>query len=143
MSPIKRERENSGRVTLEAGCTYAIVCSTELAGSSGEFFLSLYFDQQLRDVEVKRAFHPADKNAKKESLLPFYNPEESEKLSLITPLWKIQLVKESLKFIITDEDAGVANSDDGDSPARPRGYDMSSSPGVTNFNMDSGTEGSP
>jgi hypothetical protein len=52
-------------------------------------------------------------------------------------------VKESLKYMITDEDAGVANSDGG-SPARPgRGYDMSSSPGVTNFNLDSETEGSP
>jgi len=111
MSPIKRERENSGRVSLEAGCTYAIVCSTEIAGATGQFFLSLYFNQALRDVEVKRAFHPADKNAKKESLLPYFIPEESEKSATTTPLWKIQLVKESLKYMITDEDAGAANSD--------------------------------
>jgi len=66
MSPIKRERENSGRVFLEAGCSYVIVCSTEIAGNMGEFFLSLYFDQALRDVEVRRVFHPSDKNIKKE-----------------------------------------------------------------------------
>ena len=104
MSPIKRERENSGRLELEAGCTYAIVCSTELPGMTGEFFLSLYFNQAFRDVEVKRAFHPSDKNAKKESVLPIFIPEGSEKMNLITPVWKIQLVKESLKYMMTDED---------------------------------------
>lgn len=74
---------------LEAGCTYAIVCSTELAGKTGEFFLSVYFNQALRDVELKRAFHPNDKNARKESMLPVFIPEESEKMNLITPVWKI------------------------------------------------------
>jgi hypothetical protein len=44
MTPVKRERENSGRLTLEAGCSYVVVCSTELAGSTGEFFLSVYFN---------------------------------------------------------------------------------------------------
>ena len=112
MSPIKRERENSGRVILEAGSTYAIVCSTELAGKTGEFFLSVYFNQALRDVELKRAFHPNDKNARKESMLPVFIPEESEKMNLITPVWKIQLVKESLKYMMTDEDTGMpANSE--------------------------------
>ena len=121
MSPIKRERENSGRVFLEAGCSYAIVCSTEIAGNMGEFFLSLYFDLALRDVEVRRVFHPADKNIKKESRLPEFIPEEAEKASQTCPLWKIRLVKESLKFMITDEDAGGANSDAGNdlSPYRP------------------------
>lgn len=111
MSPIKRERENSGRVNLEAGCSYAVVCSTELPGKTGEFFLSFYFNQALRDVELKRSFHPNDRNAGRESVLPVFIPEESEKMSLITPVWKIQLVKESLKYMMTDEDAGVANSD--------------------------------
>jgi hypothetical protein len=44
MTPVKRERENSGRLTLEAGSSYVVVCSTELAGSTGEFFLSVYFN---------------------------------------------------------------------------------------------------
>jgi hypothetical protein len=44
MSPIKRERENSGRFELEAGCTYVVVPSTEIAGKTGEFFLSFYFN---------------------------------------------------------------------------------------------------
>ena len=143
MSPIKRERENSGRVILEAGCTYAIVCSTELAGKTGEFFLSVYFNQALRDVELKRAFHPNDKNARKESMLPVFIPEESEKMNLITPVWKIQLVKESLKYMMTDEDTGMpANSDFDTSSPMPRGREFQS-PGVTNFNMDSETSPSP
>merc|ERR1719454_786466 len=104
MSPIKRERENTGRVLLEAGSSYVVVCSTELPGKTGEFFLNFYFNQALRDVELKRVFHPTDKNAKRESVLPKYIPEESEKLDLITPVWKIQLVKESLKYMMTDED---------------------------------------
>ena len=39
--------------------------------------------------------------------MPFFIPEESEKLVSQTPLWKMQLVKESLKFMMTDEDEGV------------------------------------
>jgi hypothetical protein len=95
----------------------------------------------MRDVELKRVFHPNDKNARKELVLPKFIPEESEKLDLITPVWKIQLVKESLKYMITDEDKGIqANSDEEASPNRGREF---SSAGVTNFNIDSETEGSP
>jgi len=73
-----------------------IVCSTEMAKKRGDFYLSLYFNQRLRDVEVKRVFHPNDMNSKKEHVLPSMIPEESEKHALAVPLWKIQLVKESL-----------------------------------------------
>ena len=107
MSPIKRERENSGRCKLEANCSYVIVCSTELAGTLGEFFLSIYFNQALRDMAIKRVFHPNDKNMGKEQILPYFIPEEAEKLTASTPLWKIQLVKESLKYMMTDEDGGA------------------------------------
>jgi len=57
-------------------------------------------------------------------MLPVFIPEESEKMNLITPVWKIQLVKESLKYMMTDEDAGVpANSDmDTSSPVRQRTF---------------------
>ena len=34
-------------------------------------------------------------------------PEEAEKSSSRTPLWKIQLVKDSLEFMMTDEDDGM------------------------------------
>ena len=44
MSPIKRERENSGRCQLKKGQKYIIVCSTELEGQNGEFYLSVYLN---------------------------------------------------------------------------------------------------
>lgn len=47
-----------------------------------------------------------------EQILPYYIPEESEKLSNQTPLWKIQLVQESLKFMMTDEDTGMPADDE-------------------------------
>lgn len=80
-SPIKRERENSGRITLKKGKRYVIVCSTEKAGKRGEFFLSVYFNQRLRDMEVKRVFHELDRNTKEDEVLPFLIPEEAEKIS--------------------------------------------------------------
>jgi len=83
------------------------VCATEKAGIKTDFFLSVYFNQQLRDVDIKRVFNPSDKQAGKEQVLPIYIPEESEKLANNTPLWKIHLVKESLRFMMTDEDDGA------------------------------------
>lgn len=112
MSPIKRERENSGRCVLQEGKSYAIVCSTELEGKTGDFYLNIYFNQALRDVQLKRIFHPDDNMKDKEQVLPYYIPEESEKLSNNTPLWKIQLVQESLKFMMTDEDTGMPADDE-------------------------------
>jgi len=102
LSPIKRERENQGRFHLEGGKKYIIVCSTERAGKTGEFYLSVYFNQALRDVNVKRVFHPMNK--KSDEVLPQFIPEEAEKLVNQTPSWKIQLVQESLNFMVTDED---------------------------------------
>ena len=64
MTPLKRERENSGRCQLKAGKSYVIVPSTEMAGKKGVFHLSAYFNQRLRDVEIKRIFHPLDTNKK-------------------------------------------------------------------------------
>lgn len=49
-SPIKRERENTGRVKLMKGNQYVIVCSTEKSKAKGKFYLSVYFNQALRDV---------------------------------------------------------------------------------------------
>lgn len=45
LTPIKLEKENSGRTKLKAGHTYVIVCSLEIKGGRGDFFLSVYFDQ--------------------------------------------------------------------------------------------------
>ena len=44
LTPIKLEKENSGRTNLLAGHTYVIVCSLEIKGGRGDFFLSVYFN---------------------------------------------------------------------------------------------------
>lgn len=112
MSPIKRERENAGRCQLKEGETYVIVASTEQANTLAEFYLSLYVNQPLRDVEIKRIFHPEDRNENGDEVLPFFIPEEAEKISNRAPAWKINLVKESIKYMMTDEDLGAeADSD--------------------------------
>lgn len=80
LSPLKRERENTGRVNLKKDESYVIVCATEKAGAKAKFNLSVYFNQQLRDVNIMRVFHPNDKNQGKEEVLPVYIPEEAEKL---------------------------------------------------------------
>lgn len=44
LSPVKRERENSGRVKLKGGETYIAVPSCEVAGTLGDVFLNVYLD---------------------------------------------------------------------------------------------------
>jgi len=61
----------------------------------------------LRDCEFKRVFHEQDQNEAKDSVLPQFIPEEAEKLQSRTPMWKLKLVKESLKYMVTDEDPGT------------------------------------
>ena len=66
--------------------------------------MSIYIDCSLRDVAISRVFHPDDPNSANDDVLPFLIPEEAEKLSSRVPMWKLELVKESLEFMITDED---------------------------------------
>jgi hypothetical protein len=73
-----------------------IVPSLEKAGATGEFYLSIYFDQNLRDVDIKRVFHPLDKNNGKEDVYPYLIPEEAERMQSRAPTWKIDLIKESI-----------------------------------------------
>lgn len=84
-----------------------LVCSTEKPKQKGQFYLSVYFNQRLRDVDIKRVFHPNDVNSARDEILPYLIPEEAEKMSSQTPVWKIKLVKESLKYMMTDEDKGA------------------------------------
>ena len=58
LSPIKRERENSGRCQLKKGESYVVVCSTERPSETGDFSLSIYINLALRDVEIKRVLGP-------------------------------------------------------------------------------------
>ena len=68
----------------------------------------------MRDVEVKRVFHPLDKNEAKDNVLPYFIPEEAEKLAGNAPAWKLELVREMLPYMMTDEDKGAPpDSSDG------------------------------
>ena len=60
LSPIQHEREITARCNLYGDATYVVVPTTELPGKTGEFHLSVYVDQDLRDVEIKRVYHPLD-----------------------------------------------------------------------------------
>jgi hypothetical protein len=112
LSPIKRERENSGRVKLKGGETYIFVPSCEMAGTVGEFHISMYIDCAMRDVLCRRVFHPTDKNEANDIILPSFIPEENEKSSSRAPIWKKQLCKDMLPYMMTDEDTGMIDSTD-------------------------------
>ena len=91
-----------------------IVPSTEIPGITGEVFISIYINQKCRDVEIKRVFHPADKNEGGDEILPKFIPEEAEK-SAPCPSWKMELVREMLPYMMTDEDLGApSDSSDGE-----------------------------
>jgi len=49
-------------------------------------------------------FLPGQRNDAKDEILPFFIPEESEKLASSCPTWKLELVRESLPYMMTDED---------------------------------------
>ena len=55
-SPIKRERENAGTIKINQGKSYIVVPSTEKAGQTGNFFLSIYIDNDLKDVDITRVY---------------------------------------------------------------------------------------
>lgn len=103
LSPVKRERENTGRVRLKGGQTYIMVPSCEVAGTLGDVFINIYIDQALRECLIKRVFHPKDKNTANDEILPHFIPEEAEKIQH-APTWKRELVREMLPFMITGED---------------------------------------
>jgi hypothetical protein len=89
ISPVKRERENAGRLELKKGQAYVIVPSCETQGTIGDLFLSIYVNCPLRDVQIKRVFHPDDPTVGHEAVLPYLIPEEAEKISNRCPPWKV------------------------------------------------------
>lgn len=103
-SPVKRERENGGKMNLLAGQTYIIVAATELAGAQGDLYLSLYIDQELRDTDITRVFPHG--NPDKQLILPTYIKEESEKVVPV-PAWKLDMVRKSIPFMMSEDDTGA------------------------------------
>jgi hypothetical protein len=112
LSPIKRERENTGRIVLKAKESYVIVPSCEIAGTTGDVYISIYLSKSMREVDCRRVFHPEDKNEAKDQILPRFIPEENEKLAARAPIWKKQLCKEMLPYMMTGEDEAAVESSD-------------------------------
>ena len=108
-SPIKRERENGGRIKLLEGHSYIIVPSTEKAGQTGEFFLSIYIDNDLKDVDITRVYPDGQQVQKGEEILPRFIREEAEK-QFSVPSWKLALTSRMLKYMMGKEDVEIEDS---------------------------------
>jgi hypothetical protein len=65
-SPVKRERENTGYIYLKKEMNYIIIPATESPGLLGDFYLSIYAECELRDIQCKRVHHPLEKPPKDE-----------------------------------------------------------------------------
>jgi len=96
---LKVHSEVSIRVNLEQG-RYAIVCSTKMAGQEGEYRLSLYFNTELRDINL---YCFSDSKATYKIV-----PVEYEKNNVKVPEWKRKFVKESLDYMINETDFSLS-----------------------------------
>ena len=105
-TPIKRERENCAVFNLKQDTSYVIVPSTAAANDVGEFFLSIYINCDLRNIEIKRVFGPGDNNEGEDEVLPQFIKEEAEK-QFTVPSWKLQLAKNMLPYMMTEDDTDV------------------------------------
>lgn len=91
--------EVSIRETLDPG-RYAIVCSTKMAGQEGDYRLSLYFNSELRDINL---YCVTDAKIKYKIV-----PVEYEKNNVRVPDWKRKFVKESLDYMINETDFSLS-----------------------------------
>lgn len=115
LSPIKRERENSGRCHLQGQTTYVIVPSTEMPEQEGEVYISLYYDLLMREMDMKRVWKDkAEMRNFPEPIHPGLIPEEAEKSANLVPVWKLELIRKSIKLFMSDDDDKIENSDIGE-----------------------------
>ena len=81
--------------------------------TTGKFHLSIYFDQEMRDCEIKRVYpdqYEFDEDERKDEILPRFIPEEAEKI-LRAPTWKLALVRDMIPFMMTEDDKEVKETD--------------------------------
>lgn len=90
--------EISLRVELKKGTKYVIIPSPRNKGSLGDFFLSLYMDCELHDVDIKRIDDVTDRYS--------HIMEEYEKNDSRIPKWKVEWVRNNLKDMIGKDDCG-------------------------------------
>ena len=88
--------EISLRLKLKGGKKYVIVPSPDKQGLLGNFYLSLYMDCQLHDVDIRRIDDPSDRYC--------HVVEEYEKNESRVPKWKVEWVRDHLDDMISKED---------------------------------------
>ena len=71
---------------MKAGKRYVIVPAPKSQNTTGKFFVSMYFDVAMYEVDIKRLNGPmpAEQYA--------FIPEEYEKMTKRVPLWKVDYV---------------------------------------------------
>lgn len=102
-TPVKRERGFSGLVKLWQQHSYIIVPSTEQSGKTGDFSLSLWFDSSLKDIEIRRVTKHGSSLQPNDQILPTFAREFIHN-KYPMPSWKLQVVSQSLKFMIRQFD---------------------------------------
>mmetsp|Transcript_40465 Transcript_40465/g.38962 ORF Transcript_40465/g.38962 Transcript_40465/m.38962 type:complete len:151 (+) Transcript_40465:1625-2077(+) len=99
MSIIRESREVAIRCPLiEGGKKYVIVPSCKEEDQEGKFYLSLYFNQRLRQVNVK---------CLNDSKCRFFDIEEETETYSIQPKWKKIYIQRRLKYMIAGEDESI------------------------------------
>jgi hypothetical protein len=90
--------EISIRFQPKAGKKYVIIPSPRNKGTTGDFFLSLYMDCQLHDVDLRRIDDKRDRYS--------HIAEEFEKIDSQVPKWKVEWVRSNLDSMIRKDDTG-------------------------------------
>ena len=93
----KVSHEISLRLQLQGGKKYVIVPSPNKQGQLGKYYLSLYMDCQLYDVDIRRIDDPSDRYG--------HIMEEYEKSESRVPKWKVEWVRQHLDDMICKEDS--------------------------------------
>ena len=77
---------------MKAGKRYVIVPAPKMQNTTGKFFVSMYFDLPMYEVDIRKL------NGKPEQY--YFIPEEYEKMTKRVPLWKVQYVHDSIPTIL-------------------------------------------
>jgi len=85
-------REQTLRKQLKANTKYVIIPTAKIAGTLGEFYLSVYFDTPIHTVDIRRLDDPSDHFE--------YIPEEYEKGDRFVPEWKKKIILNSMDHLI-------------------------------------------
>ena len=84
--------ELSMRHNMKAGERYVLIPAPKSKNDRGKFFLSMYFDLPMYEVDIKRLNGP--------NQCYEFIPEEYEKMTKRVPNWKVNYVQKSIPYIL-------------------------------------------